>query len=42
METDTVEALTVTRRDDLELVTYWIHDAHFDCAQASSSETDSR
>jgi hypothetical protein len=42
METDAVEALTVTRRDDLELVTYWIHDAHFDYEQASFSEADSR
>jgi hypothetical protein len=42
METDAVEALTVTRRDDLERVTYWIHDAHFDYEQASFSETSAR
>jgi hypothetical protein len=42
METDVVEALTVTRPDDLELVTHWIHDAHFDHEQASFSESGSR
>ena len=42
METDAVEALTVTRQAELELVTYWIHDAHFDYEQASFSETGSR
>lgn len=42
METDPVEALTVIRSEDLELVTHWIHDAHFDYEEASFSETASR
>jgi hypothetical protein len=42
METGPVEALTVTRPEDLELVTYWIHDAHFDYEEVSFSETASR
>lgn len=42
METDAVEALTVTRPQDLELVTHWIHDAHFDYVEASFSETASQ
>jgi hypothetical protein len=42
METDLVEALTVTRLEDLELATYWIHDAHFDYQEASFSDSASR
>ncbi len=42
MEGDAREALTVTRPEELELVTYWVHDAYFDYEDASFSEADSR
>jgi hypothetical protein len=42
MDADAVEALTVTRPEDLALVTSWVHDAHFDYEEASFSEAASR
>jgi hypothetical protein len=42
MEAAAVEALFVTQPGDLELVTDWIHDAHFDYEEASFSETAAR
>ena len=42
MDTHAVEALAVTREEDLELVTGWVHDAHFDYEEASFSEAASR
>ncbi len=42
MDGDAVEALTVTRPGELELVSYWVHDAYFDYEDASFSEADSQ
>ena len=39
MDTD---VLAVTREEDLELATGWVHDAHFDYEEASFSEAASR
>ena len=39
---DGVKALGVNRPEDLELVTYWVHDAHFNYEEASFSEEASR